>query len=179
MHSTAVWTTLISSSLGLALAAQTTVGTVPPPNSETQPAPAAITAMVGCLQRSDQAVHYKLTNGTTVASGGAMMDAAKFTPAVSGNKASDKQSSGPRVTSPDLALVTQVQTIRFDKHVGHQVEVIGTLEQAPAMGATDTTAPPAAAGTTGTTPAESRPVATMGTPTMNVSVMRIIATRCK
>jgi hypothetical protein len=179
MHSTSVWTTVIASSFGLALAAQTAVGTAVPSNHDIQPSgTAAPTAMTGCLQRSDQAVHYKLTHTAPVASGGAMLDAAKFTPAVSGKTPPDKTAPGPHVTSMDLALVTQVETIRFDEHVGHQVEVIGYLEQVPTVGTAGETNSPAATGTAGATPAAPRPMATMGTQTLNVNVLRLISKRC-
>ena len=180
MRATAVSTTVVALSFGLALGAQTAMGTGTPPETGTQATSAPATATVtGCLQRVDKAGPYVLTNARTLASGGDMLDALKFTPGQSGKGApAHAASSGSWVKSNDLTLAADAKSVRLDKHVGHQVEVTGSLQQAAMTGTSGMVEPPAT-GTTGTPGAQTSLQGTTGTSTLNVTSLRMIAKTCR
>lgn len=175
MRSTAVWTTAIASSFGLALAAQTAVGTGRvPPEAGMQGTQAAVTTVTGCLHRADRDGRYRLTNITTRTGGEALLDATRFAPTLSaaGTLTYDQVPAGPWLESKDLSLRTDVPSVRFDGHAGHEIEVTGTLEPAAPMGTGGMTGTPAVG-------AASRPATTMSAPTFNVNVLRLIGKKCR
>ena len=109
-----------------------------------------------------------------------MLDAAKFTPTLSAAVAHPP----PRCRrglggSKEFALTTHTRSVQLDKHVGHQVEVTGTLAEATAMG---TGAPwgrrrrPGRPGRLARSPLLS---GTTGTPTLDVNSVRMIAKSCR
>lgn len=178
MRATAVWTTVIASSVGLALAAQTAVGTGTLPESGMQARPAATVTVTGCLHRVDKTGHYTLTNASTQASGGDMLDALKFTPTESSKGAAHAATGTEWVKSKDVALVAHAASVRLDQHVGHQVEVTGSFEHVAMMGTRAMMDPPAA-GTTGTADAAATPQGTTGTSALDVTSLRMIAKTCR
>ena len=179
MRSTAAWTIVITSGIGLALAAQTTMGTGALPESGQAATPAAsIATVAGCIQRVDNGGHYVLTHTSTLASGGDMLDALKFTPGQAAKGVPAHTTVGSWVKSSDLTLIAQTTSVRLDKHAGHQVEVTGSLQQPVTAATTGTTEPPAA-GTAGAPAAETAPQGTMGTSAMHVTSVRMIAKTCR
>ena len=206
MRHTALWTSVIATSFGLALAAQTPTGSQTSSSPTTDKSRSAKTVtMTGCVERGDRAGEFKLTNidksgtpGTAGTSGS--MSGTGTTGSGSGTTGSGTSGSATSGTSDwsdsstkEFKLKAKGAAVRLDQHVGQKVEVTGSVDaSASSMSSTGSrtgsgtgTMPGGTpgSGTTGTSGTAGSPGSTsahdMNAKTIEVTSLRMVSSTCR
>lgn len=203
MRRTALWTSVLATSFGMALAAQSTTGT----QTGTQPGQSGSTmkedssktvTISGCVERGDRAGEFKLTNldrsGTGSTSG---TSATSGTSGTTGTGTSGTTGSATGTTGSgsmsgnwsdasarEYQLRARGASVRLDEHVGHKVEVTGTVakEHSGSTAGTSGTGTMGTPGTSGTTGSSTSGTASTSHDakgkTLEVTSLRMVSSTC-